>query len=120
MLNLAVEVSSGEVANVNVGKGSKCGEIWAYDGSVTVVPNEIKMLRYTVVIVEVPRQGGWIPRAQIVCVLFQGVLGAFHGHHGDLVAVEQHLRSQLEDLYRTALRMVVYHQGRREEPYLFE
>ena len=51
-------------------------------------------------------------------VLSQGVLGAFHGHHGDLVAVEQHLRSQLEDLYPTALRMAVYHLGRREEPYL--
>ena len=35
-------------------------------------------------------------------------------------AVEQHLRSQLEDLYPTALHMAVYHVGRREEPYLFE
>ena len=34
--------------------------------------------------------------------------------------MEQHLRSQLEDLYPTALRMAVYHLGRREEPYLFE
>ena len=120
VLNPAVEVSGGEVAKVNVGKGSHSGEIWAYDGSVTAVPNEIKMLKYNLVIVEVPRRGGWIPGAQIVRVLSQGVLGAFHGHHGDLVAVEQHLRSQLEDLYPTALRMAVYHLGRREEPYLFE
>ena len=120
VLNPAVEVSRGEVAKVNVGKGSESGEIWAYDGSVTAVPNEIKMLKYNLVIVEVPRRGGWIPGAQIVRVLSQGVLGAFHGHHGDLVAVEQHLRSQLEDLYPTALRMAMYHLGRREEPYLFE
>ena len=66
VLNPAVEVSSGEVAKVNVGKGSKSGEIWAYNGSVTAVPNEIKMLRYNLVIVEVPRRGGWIPGAQIV------------------------------------------------------
>ena len=92
----------------------------AYDGSVTAVPNEIKMLKYNLVIVELPRRGGWIPGVQIVRVLSQGVLGAFHGHHGDLVAVEQHLRSQLEDLYPTALRMAVYHLGRREDPYLFE
>ena len=78
------------------------------------------MLKYNLVIVEVPRRGGWIPGAQIVRVLSQGVLGAFHGHHGDLVAVAQHLRSQVEDLYPTALRMAVYHLGRREEPYLFE
>ena len=83
------------------------------------MPNEIKMLRYNLVIVEVPRRGGWIPGAQIVRVLSQGVLGAFHGHHGDLVAVEQHLRSQLEDLYPIALRMAVYHLGRREKLYLF-
>ena len=56
----------------------------------------------------------------IVCVLSQGVYGAFHGHHGDSVAVEQGLRLQLEDLYRTALCMVVYHPGHGEEPYLFE
>ena len=56
----------------------------------------------------------------IVRVLCEGVLGAFHGHHGDLVAPEQHLRSQLEDLYASLLRMAVYHLGRREEPYLFE
>ena len=61
------------------------------------VPNEIKMPRYNHVIVQVPRRGGWIRRAQIVRVLSQGVLGAFHGHHGDLIAVVQHLRSQLED-----------------------
>ena len=34
--------------------------------------------------------------------------------------MEQHLRLQLEDLYPVALRMAVYHLGRREEPYLFE
>ena len=120
MLNPAVEVFGGEVAKVIVGKGSESGEIGAYNGSVTAVPNEIKMLKYNLVIFEVPRRGGWIPGAQIVRVLSQGVLGAFHGHHGDLVAVEQHLRSQLEDLYPTALRMAMYHLGRREEPYLFE
>ena len=41
------------------------------------VPNEIKMLKYNLVIVEVPRRGGWIPGAQIVRVLSQGVLGVF-------------------------------------------
>ena len=55
MLNPAVEVCGGEVAKVNVSKGSESGEIWAYNGSVTAVPNEIKMLRYNLVIVEVPR-----------------------------------------------------------------
>ena len=120
VLNPAIEVSGGQVAKVNVGKRSESGEIWAYDGSVTTVPNEMKMLKYNLVIVEVPRRGGWIPNAQIVHVLSQGVLGAIHGHHGDLVAVEQHLCSQLEDLYPTALGMAVYHLGRREEPYLFE
>ena len=30
VLNPAVEVSGGEVAKVNVGKGSESGEIWAY------------------------------------------------------------------------------------------
>ena len=118
--NLAVKVSGGKVAKVNVGKGSKRGEIWAYDGSVTAVINEVKMLRYNLVIVEVPQRGRWIPGAQLVRVLSLGVLGAFHGHHGDLVAVEQHLRSQLEALYPTALRMVVYHLGQREEPYSCE
>ena len=34
--------------------------------------------------------------------------------------MEQHLRMRLEDLYPTALRKVVYHLGRTEEPYLFE
>ena len=120
VLNPVVEVSGGEVAKVNVGKGSESGEIWEYDGSVTEVPNEIKMLRYNLVIVEVPRRGGWILGAQIVCVLSQGVLGALHGRHGDLVALEQHLRSQLVDLYPKAVRMAVYHLGRKEEPYLFE
>ena len=56
---------------------------------------------------------------QIMRVLSEGVLGAFHGHHGDLVAVEQHLGSQLEDLYSAALRMAVYHLGHSEEAYLF-
>ena len=84
------------------------------------MPNEIKKLRYNLVIVEVPRRGGWIIGAQIVRVLSQGVLGAFHGHHGDLLAMEQHLRSQLEDFCPNGLRMVVYHLGRREELYLFE
>ena len=107
-LNPAVEVSGGEVAKVNVGKGSASGEIWAYDGSVTAVPNEIKMPKYNLVIVEVPRRGGWIPGAQTVRVLSQGVLGTFHGHHGDLVTVEQHLRLQLQD---------VRHVARREERY---
>ena len=120
VLHPGVEVCGGEVAKVNVGKGSKFGEIWVYDGSVTAVPNEIKMLNYNLIIVAVPRQRGWIPGAQMVRVLSQGVFGAFHGHHGDLVVVEQHLHSQLEDLYPTALRMAVYHLGRREEPYLFE
>ena len=40
------------------------------------MPNEIKMLKYNFVIVEVPRRGAWKPGAQIVRVLFQGVLGA--------------------------------------------
>ena len=58
------------------------------------MPNEITMPRYYLVVLEVPRQRGWILDAQIVRVLPQGVLGAFHGHHGDLVAVEQRLRSR--------------------------
>ena len=120
VLNLAVEVSSGEVPKGNVGKGSESREIWASHGSVTAVPNEIKLLRYNLVIVEVPRRGGWNPSAQIVRVLSPGVLGAFHGHHGDLVAMEQHLCSQLEDLYPIALRTAVYHRGRRKVPYLHE
>ena len=53
-------------------------------------------------------------------VLSQGVLDAFQGLRGDLVAVEQHLRWQLEDFYPTALRMTVYHLGRKEELYFFE
>ena len=95
-------------------------KFWGYDGSVMAVPNEIKMLRYNIVIVEVPRRGGWILRAHIVRVLCQGVLGAFHGHHWDFVVVEQHLHCQLEDLYPTTSRMAVYHLAHREEPYLFE
>ena len=55
-----------------------------------------------------------------MCVLSQRVLSAFHGHHGYLVDVEQHLRSQSEELCPTALRMAVYHLACREEPYLFE
>ena len=53
-------------------------------------------------------------------ILSQGVLGASDAHHGDLIAAEQHLRSQLEDLYPTALCMAVCHLGRREEPDLLE
>ena len=53
-------------------------------------------------------------------VLSQCVLGAFHGHHEDLVVVEPHLRSDLEDLCPAALRMPVYHLGHKEELYLFE
>ena len=78
------------------------------------------MRKYNVVIVEVPRRGGWVPGAQIVRVLSQGVLGTFHGHHGDLVVVDQRLHLQLEDLYPTALHTAVYHLGRSGEPYLFE
>ena len=94
---------------VNVGKGSECGEIWAYNGSMTAIPNDVKMLRYNLVIVEIPRRRGCILGAQIVRELSEGVLGAFHGHHGDLVAVEQQLRSQLQDFYPTTLLMAVYH-----------
>ena len=50
----------------------------------------------------------------------QGVLGAFHGHHGDLVAVQQPLLCQLEDLYQTALRMALYNLRRKEDPCLLE
>ena len=39
LLNLAVEVSGGEVAKVNVGKGLESGEIWAHNGSLTAVSN---------------------------------------------------------------------------------
>ena len=88
--------------------------------SVTVVLNEIKVPKYNLVVVEVPWRGGCSSSAQIVRVLCQGVLGAFHGHHGDVVAVQQHLCLQLEDLYPTALCMAVCHLGSREEPYLFE
>ena len=56
VLHPCVEVSGGEVARVNVGKGSACGPNWAYDGSVTIVPNEMKMLRYNLVIVQVLRR----------------------------------------------------------------
>ena len=72
------------------------------------------MLKYNLVILEVSWRGGRISCAQIVRLLSQGVLGAFHGHLGDFVAVEQHLRSQREHLYPTTLRMAVYHLGRRE------
>ena len=53
-------------------------------------------------------------------MLSQGVLSAFHGHPRELVAVEQHLRSQLKNFYQTALCMAVHHLGLREEPHLFE
>ena len=76
------------------------------------------MRKNNLVIVQVTRRGGCVHGAQIVRVPSQEVLGDFHGHHGDLVAVQERLRLQLEDLYPTALRMAVYHPGRREEPYL--
>ena len=95
-------------------------QIRADKGSVTAVPNEVKMLKYNIVNVNLLWQGGSTRGAQVVRVLSQGVLGAFPGVHGDLVAVQQHLCSQLEDSYPTTLRMVVYHLGRREELYLFE
>ena len=47
-------------------KGSGSREIWAYNGSSTAMPNEIKLLKYNLLIVEVPRQGAWILGAQIV------------------------------------------------------
>ena len=53
--NTAIEVCGGEVAKVNVGNGSESVVIRAYDGSMTAVPNGIKMLKYDLVIVEVPR-----------------------------------------------------------------
>ena len=56
----------------------------------TAVPNEIEMLKYDLVIVEIPRRGGCIPSAHIMLVLSQGVPGAFHGQHGKSVAVEEH------------------------------
>ena len=87
VLNPAVKESGGEVAKVNVGKCSECGEIWAYNGLVTAVPNEIKMLKYNLITLEVPWWGGGIRGAQIVRVLCKGVPCAFHGHHGDLVAL---------------------------------
>ena len=87
VLNPAIEVSPGEVARFNVGKGSESKEICAYDGSATTLPNEIRILKCNLVIVKVPQRGGWIPGAQIVRVRSQGVLGNFNGHHGDLVAV---------------------------------
>ena len=102
MLNRTVEVSGGELATVNVGKGSESGKVSAYDGSATAMPHEIEMLKYNLVIVDVPQRGGWIPGAPIMRVLSQGVLGAFHGQTRDLVTKEQHLGSQLEDLYPTA------------------
>ena len=77
VLNPAVEVSGGEVAKVNVGKGSESGEISAYHGSVTAVPNEFKMLKYNLVIVEILRRGGWIlVRRSCVCCL-KGYLAPF-------------------------------------------
>ena len=125
VLSPAIEVSSGEVAKVNVGKGAESSEIWVYDGTATIVPNEIKLLKYNLVIIECPDGevrfwGGWILGAQVVRVLSQGVLGAFHGHTRDLVVVEQHLRFQLEHLSPTALSMPIYHLGRQGELYVFE
>ena len=98
VLITGVEVSSGDVAKVNVGEGAESGEIWAYNGTSAAVPNEIKMLKYNLVVVQVPQRRGCIPGGQVVHVLSQGMLGAFHCLTGDLVAVEQHLRTQVEDL----------------------
>ena len=120
MLNPAIEVSGRQVAKVNAGKGSDPEGLRAYGGSVTAVPNEIKMLKYNSVIAEVPWRGRCIPGAQIVLLLSQGVRRAFHQHHGDLVAYEQHLRSPFQNLYPTVLRIAVYKVGRREKWYLFE
>ena len=109
-----------DLVKVKVRKGPEFGEIRAYDGSATALPNETKMLTYNLVIIEVHRRGGWIAGSQIVRVLSQGVHRGFHVHTEDLVAVDQHLRSQQEDLHPSGLRMVVYHLGRREETDLFE
>ena len=84
------------------------------------MPNEIKVRKYNFVIVAVPRRAGWIPGVEIVHVLSQRVTGTFHGHTGDWVAMEQHLRLLLKDLYPTSLRMAIYHVGHKQEPYLFE
>ena len=83
------------------------------------MPHDIQMPKYNLVDVEVPRREGLIRGAQIVRVLSQWVLGAFHGHTGDWVTVETQLRARLEELYPTALCMAVYQPGRREEMYLF-
>ena len=65
-------MSGGERAKVNAGKGSDFGEIRVYDGSVTALPHKIKMLKYNLVIVEVPRRGGWIRGAHIVRAVSRG------------------------------------------------
>ena len=51
------------------------------------MPSEIKMLKYNLIIVEVPRRGGCTPGARIVRLLSQGVLRAFHGPSGDPVTM---------------------------------
>ena len=77
VLNPAVEVSRGEVAKVNFGKRSEYGEIEVYDGPVTAMSNEIKMLRYNVIIVEVPgEEGGFLVHTSCVCCL-KGYLAPF-------------------------------------------
>ena len=57
-------------------------------------------------------------RTSCVCCL-KGYLAPFMDTMG-IWSLWNILRSQSEDLYPTALRMAVYHLGRREEPYLFE
>ena len=51
---------------MNVGKGPKSGEMWAHHGTATMMSNDIKMLKYNLVIVEVPQRGGGIRGAEIV------------------------------------------------------
>ena len=75
------------------------------------MPNEIKMLKYNIVIVEVPRRGGWIRGAHIVCLLSPFM---------DIMGIWSLWSLQLEDCYPVALRMGVGHLAHREEPYLFK
>ena len=118
VLNPAVEVSGGEVAKVNVGKGSESGIIWAYNGSVTVVPNEIKMLRYNLVIVEVPRRGGWIPLVRRSCVCFRkGYLASFMDTLGIWLLWNN---TYVRNWKICTQQLCAYHLGRREESYLLE
>ena len=120
MLNPAIEVSGGEVAKVNIGKCSESGEIWAYNGSVTALRNEIKLLKYNLVIVEVARRGGWIRGAQIsACAVSMGTWRLSWTPEG-FGRCGRTFPFAIGISYPTALRMAVYHLGRREEPYLFE